>query len=203
VAVLIVISMPSAKNVNFYKYYVTRYGSKTIKFVDYLTNKEKMHCNKIKTFALFSIYLLGLTLKAQTASIAAGGDASSNQGIIAYSIGQVVYTINHGPTGSVAQGVQQAFEISVAAELQEIRGINLTVHAYPNPTIDFLNLKIENYHNKNLSYQLIDINGKLLESEKLIDNQTRIVMSNLPSATYFVKVIQNNKEVKNFKIIKY
>ena len=46
------------------------------------------------------------------------------------------------------------------------------------------------------------MNGKLLQSEKITGNQTSIVMSNLVPATYFVKVIQGNKEVKTFKIIK-
>jgi hypothetical protein len=32
--------------------------------------------------------------------------------------------------------------------------------------------------------------------------QTSIVMSNLVPATYFVKVIESNREVKTFKIIK-
>lgn len=38
--------------------------------------------------------------------------------------------------------------------------------------------------------------------EKIIVNQTSIVMSNLEPATYIMKVIQENKEVKTFKIIK-
>jgi len=64
------------------------------------------------------------------------------------------------------------------------------------------NLKIENYDNTNLSYQLFDISGKLLETKKLESNETSIVMNNLVKTTYFLRVIENNKEVKTFKIIK-
>jgi hypothetical protein len=53
-----------------------------------------------------------------------------------------------------------------------------------------------------LSYQLFDMYGKLLETKKLDGYETNIVMSNLVPATYFVKVIQGNKEIKTFKIIK-
>jgi hypothetical protein len=49
---------------------------------------------------------------------------------------------------------------------------------------------------------LYDMNGKLLQSEKIAGKQTSIVMSNLVTATYFVKVVQGNKEVKTFIIIK-
>jgi len=159
-----------------------------------------------KKLKLSAVLLLGLGLTglhAQTAVPATGGNASGSGGTVSYSVGQVAYTTNTGGSnGSVAQGVQQPFEISVITGLEEAKGISLSVSAYPNPTADFLNLKVENYDNTNLSYQLFDISGKLLESKKITGNQTSIVMSNLVPATYFVKVTESNKEVKTFKIIK-
>jgi hypothetical protein len=161
-----------------------------------------MNTKKIKIVVLFLLGFGLQTAQAQESVLAAGGDASGSGGTVAYSVGQIVYTTNTGTNGSVAQGVHQAFEISVVG-LEEVKGINLTVSAYPNPTTDFLNLKVENYDNRNLSYQLFDMSGKLLETKKLEGSQTSIGMSNLAAATYFVKVIQNNYEVKIFKIIKY
>ncbi|MGB4260925.1 MAG: T9SS type A sorting domain-containing protein, partial [Candidatus Cloacimonas acidaminovorans] len=149
---------------------------------------------------------LGLTgLQAQTSVNATGGNASGSGGSASYSLGQVVYTTNIGANGSVAQGVQQPFEISVVTAIEEAKGINLSVTAYPNPTTDFLQLKVDastTLSIQSMSYQLYDMNGKLLQSEKITGNQTSIVMSNLVPANYFVKVIQANKEVKTFKIIK-
>ncbi|MDY0143012.1 MAG: T9SS type A sorting domain-containing protein [Bacteroidales bacterium] len=160
---------------------------------------------KHKRLKLSVILLLGLGLtglQAQESINATGRDASGSGGSASYSVGQVVYTTNTGTNGSVAQGVQQPFEISVVAGLEEAKGINLSVTAYPNPTTDYLTLSIGEFEISNLSYQLYDMNGKLLQSEKITGNQTSIVMSNLVPATYFIKVIQNNKEVKTFKIIK-
>ncbi len=77
------------------------------------------------------------------------------------------------------------------------------ISAYPNPTTDFLNLKVERYEDRNLSYQLFDVNGKIIETKKLKSEQTSINMRNLVPATYFIHIIQNNKKVKTFKIIKY
>ena len=158
-----------------------------------------------KRLKLSAVLLLGLGLtglQAQESANATGGNASGSGGSVSYSVGQVVYTTNTGTSGSVAQGVQQPYEISVVTGLEEAKGINLSVSAYPNPTTDFLELKVESEKLKDLSYQLYDMNGKLLQSEKITGNQTSIVMSNLVPATYFVKVIQGNKEVKTFKIIK-
>ena len=158
-----------------------------------------------KKLKLSAVLLLGLGLtglQAQTSINATGGDATGGGGSASYSVGQVVYTTNTGTSGSVAQGVQQAFEISVVTAIEEAKGINLSVTAYPNPTTDYLTLRIDEFEISNLSFQLYDMNGKLLQNEKITGNQTSIVMSNLVPATYFVKVIQGSKEVKTFKIIK-
>jgi hypothetical protein len=121
---------------------------------------------------------------------------------VSYSVGQIVYTTNTGTSGSVAQGVQQPFEISVVTGLEEAKGINLSVSAYPNPTTDYLTLSIGGFDISNLSYHLYDMNGKLLRNEKLTGNETQINMSNYVPSTYFVKVITGNQTIKTFKIIK-
>ncbi len=160
---------------------------------------------KHKRLKLSALLFLGLGLtglQAQTSVNATGGDALGSGGSASYSVGQVVYTTNTGTNGSVAQGVQQAFEISVVTGLEEAKGINLSVSAYPNPTTDYLTLEVKDVELLNLHFQMYDMNGKLLQNEKITGNQTSIVMSNLVPATYFVKVIQGNKEFKTFKIIK-
>ena len=160
---------------------------------------------RLKRLKLSAVLLLGLGLtglQAQESVNATGGDASGSGGTVSYSVGQVVYTNNTGTNGSVAQGVQQAFEISVVTGIEEAKGINLSVSAYPNPTTDYLTLSISEFEISNLTYQLYDISGKLLQSEKITGNQTNIVMSNLVPANYFVKVIAGNQLIKEFKIIK-
>ena len=161
-----------------------------------------MRNKKLKLSAVL-LFGLGLTgLQAQETIPATGGNASGSGGSASYSVGQVIYTTNTGTNGSVAQGVQQPFEISEVTGIEQAKGINLNCSAYPNPTTDFLMLKVENYDKENLSYQLYDISGKLLENKKVTGTETSIVMSNLVPATYFVKVTEGNKEVKTFKIIK-
>ena len=158
-----------------------------------------------KRLKLSAVLLLGLGLtglQAQTSVNATGSNASGSGGSVSYSVGQVVYTTNTGASGSVAQCVQQPFEISIVTGIEEAKGINLSVSAYPNPTTDYLTLSISEFEISNLTYQLYDISGKLLQSEKITGNQTNIVMSNLVPANYFVKVIAGNQLIKEFKIIK-
>lgn len=160
---------------------------------------------KHKKVKLSVILLLGLGLtglQAQEAIPASGGNASGSGGAVSYSVGQLVYTTNTGTSGFVAQGVQQPYEILVATGIEEVKGITLQCSAYPNPATDYVKLKVENYETENLTYRLYDINGKLLESKKVDGSETSINMETLVPATYFLKVIDNNKEVKTFKIIK-
>jgi hypothetical protein len=158
-----------------------------------------------KKLKLSAILLLGLGLtglQAQTSINATGGNASGSGGSVSYSVGQVVYTTHTGTNGSVAEGVQKPFEISVVTGLEEAKGINLSVTAYPNPTTDFLQLKVESEKLKDLSYQLYDMTGKLLQNKKLTGTETQIDMSSYVPATYFVRVIAESKSIKEFKIIK-
>ena len=160
-----------------------------------------------KRLKLSVVLLLGLGLtglQAQESINSTGGNASGGGGTVSYSIGQVVYTTNTSVAyGSVAQGVQQPFEISVITAIKQAQDITLVCSVYPNPASDFLTLKVDNYDAESLSYKLFDANGKLLESKIVTGNITIISMANLLPSLYFLKVIDNQKEIKTFKIIKY
>ena len=97
--------------------------------------------------------------------------------------------------------MQQPFEISVVLGIDN-HAINLELSAYPNPTTNYLTLNIGNTPLSTLNFQLYDITGTLIESKKITSSIETIDMENLPTATYFLKVAENNKEVKTFKIIK-
>lgn len=140
---------------------------------------------------------------AQESVNVSGGSVSGTGGIVSYSVGQVFYTtITSVSNGSVSHGMQMRYQISVETEIVVSNDIELTIATFPNPTTDLLTLQVENYNNRNLIYQLLDINGMVLETRNLDGNQTIINMSQLVSALYFVKVIENNNEIKTFKIIK-
>jgi len=141
-------------------------------------------------------------LQGQEALPASGGNISEEGGSVSYTVGQVVYNTNTGTNGSVAEGVQQPYEISVVTGIKEAKGISLTCSVYPNPASEFLKLKIDNYSGNTLSYQLYDLSGKLLENKNISNNETRISMGHLVPSTYFLKVIDHGKEIKSFKIIK-
>jgi hypothetical protein len=161
-----------------------------------------MRCEKSK-LSVVLLLGLGLTgLQAQTSVNATGSNASGSGGTANYSVGQVVFTTNTGTNGSVAQGVQQPYEISGVTGIKDAKGITLQCSAYPNPATDFLTLKIEGEVKTQYTASLYDNAGKLLDSKKIENIETIFSMKNIVSATYFLKVSQGEKEIKIFKIIK-
>jgi hypothetical protein len=171
-----------------------------------ITNKQaEMSYNLVKLSALLLLFF-GITgLHAQEAIPAAGGNASGSGGSASFTVGQVAYTTSTSSNGSVAQGVQQPYEISVVTDLEEALGIIPGLTVYPNPITDFLTLKVDastSLSVRSMRYQLYDISGKLIENKELTSNETSIDMKNLVPAVYFLKITSNNKAIITFKIIK-
>ncbi len=166
--------------------------------------KGKDMKNNYKLLTIVILLFWGLNnLQAQKTISATGGEASGGGGSASYTVGQVVYTTNVGTNGnSIAQGVQQPFEISVTTSIPEAKDISLNVSAYPNPATNYLTINVKNYETKNLQYQVFDINGKILQTVKATGAETKIETNNFVPANYFVKVFDNQKEIKVFKIIK-
>jgi hypothetical protein len=145
--------------------------------------------------------LWGSLAQAQESANSSGGNASGSGGTVAYSIGQVFYTSNAGSSGTVDPGVQHAYEI-YSVGINETN-LNISLTAFPNPTTEYLTLQISDFINEKLFYQLYDLQGKLLTSGQVTAKQTQINTSSLPSATYFINVVnQENIKVQSFKIIK-
>ena len=158
--------------------------------------------NKLKSWAMLLTGLLmaGFT-QAQESINTTGGNATGSGGNVSYSIGQVAYTNNTGSNGSVAQGVQQPYEILTVALNENEPKITLSV--FPNPVADNLILQVNELEQSTLNFQLCDAQGKQISKGQVTSKQTQINTASLSTATYFIYVVnQENKKVQTFKIIK-
>ena len=142
-------------------------------------------------------------LHGQETIATTGGNFSGSGGSVSYTIGQVVYSTFSGTNGSVVQGVQQPYEISVVTSVENSEEITLDCIVYPNPTRNTIRLSVESSDFDNMSTRLYDNNGKIIQEMKIESKETEISMHNLVPSMYFLKVIKNKKELKTFKIIKY
>ncbi len=149
---------------------------------------------------MFAVCILIFTnAYGQQGTGSSGADASGGGGSVSYTLGQVVYNSYSGSTGSIEEGVQHAYTITVTTGLENPK-IQLSISVYPNPTSRYLTLQVEN--STGILYEIWNIAGQLLESKKISSTATTITMDQYPTGTYLFKVIQENNEIKTFHIIK-
>ena len=161
-----------------------------------------MLMNLLKKSIFLAFVVLATQLaRAQETLPVSGGEATGSGGSANYTVGQVFYTTHTTTAGSVSQGVQHPFEFQTLSN-PALTAVNLTAVTYPNPTKDFIILKITDRTINNLRYTLFDINGKSIESDAITAASTAIQMKHLASGAYVLKVIQKNKPLKSFKILK-
>lgn len=155
---------------------------------------------------LCTLLLLGLGLaglQAQEAVPVTGGEATGNGGTVSYTIGQVSYTTMAGINGSVTEGVQQPYEIFTVSGVNVASGLTLNCIIYPNPSSDFIQLKVDRKNLEGLSCKLYNMQGKILKTINIVQSETNISMKELGASTYYLKITDGQNEWKVFKIIKH
>lgn len=158
---------------------------------------------KALLLTVFSLFI-NEYVQSQENTLTTGGLASGDGGTSSYSVGQTFYTQSHNNDYSITCGLQQAFEISEISSIEESIKTSILCSAYPNPVVDNLKLEIISDHfiSSNFSFQIYDINGKIILYQNITTNETSIEMSELTPATYFLKIFNNTREIKVFKIVK-
>ena len=154
-----------------------------------------------KTFLFLIVLLATQFVYSQEVISASAGSATGSLGSGSYTFGQVFYTTHTAATGSVSQGVQHPFEIQTLSNAA-LTTVNLTAVTYPNPTKDFIILKITDSALNNLRYTLFDVNGKSIASDSITESSTQIQLKHLSIGAYILKVSQQNQSLKTFKILK-
>tara|TARA_B110000977_G_scaffold69035_1_gene93712 strand:- start:539 stop:1015 length:477 start_codon:yes stop_codon:yes gene_type:complete len=146
-------------------------------------------------------FLVPFFIISQEIISSTNGDSSGSGGSSSYTIGQVFFNTIESDNGSLVQGVQQPFEFQTLST-PALLTVQLTAVTYPNPTTDFVLLKILDTALENLQYTLFDLNGKTIVSKKINSFSTKITMKNFATGMYLLKLTKNNQPLKTFKIIK-
>jgi hypothetical protein len=154
----------------------------------------------LKLLIFYWLLYYGSTLNAQQI-VTTGGDYHQNSsGSISYTIGEVAIETFSKTNNILTQGFHQTYLVAVA--VNELKGLDFEISAFPNPTKDIVMLKVPAEKLAGMQYRLYDMNGKLLQYKFLKGTETEISFTNLTPATYFIKVVKGEKELKTFKIVK-
>jgi hypothetical protein len=148
----------------------------------------------------FLFLICSNTFFAQQNTVSSGGNATNIDGNASYTVGLVAYQFSSGSNGNASTGVQHTFEAILA--LPDLFP-NLQIAVFPNPAVTSVTLQVDaDGIQENMTYSIIDSNGKIISIAKITSNQTTINVEQLTNAIYFLTVNQNNQPLKTFKLIK-
>jgi hypothetical protein len=137
-------------------------------------------------------------LIAQEGFSASGFDAVSTGGSVSSTIGQVFYHQWTENEGKINEGIQQPYEIFVVSVDDNLK---TSVLLFPNPTQDFVLLKMEN-NVKDFSYTLYSMDGKWLEDQKIDQEETVLSLQKYSCNIFLLVIYKGNNIVKTYKVIK-
>jgi len=155
---------------------------------------KKIYTSVLTIFTTFAI--------AQTNTLqvigSAGNTATNGNTQLTWTIGEPIVTAATSTNNILTQGFNQGTLIITAIE--DLKNLNVSIQ--PNPTSDFAIIKLDDQNISNAQYTLTDINGKVIQQNKIENIQTSVSFQDLANATYFIQVITNNQKAKTFKVIK-
>jgi hypothetical protein len=169
----------------------------------------------MKHFAriLFAFFLIAMifpgivTVKAQQVVSTSGNHAGNSTVQLSWTIGETVTRTISSGSNILTQGMHQS-KLTVTA-IEELVGLGFKISAFPNPATECVHLKVVSLSRgkasdmwKDFSFQIYDLNGKVLIYNQIEGPETVIRMDSYAPSIYFLKIMDYNKEVKTFKIIK-
>jgi hypothetical protein len=166
--------------------------------------------NTILLLTMFTLVQTSFSQKISRQVISSsGGEARTSKTIISYTIGEPVVTTYETNTNTLTQGFQQG-NITVEKNIESTYvnpELNITdyknVSLFPNPTKGLITLNMSGMDLlSDYSYNLFDMEGRLIKTGITQSEQTQIDISSVSSGCYILVVNGSNKAIKEFKVIK-
>ncbi|PCJ23762.1 MAG: hypothetical protein COA97_11110 [Flavobacteriales bacterium] len=156
----------------------------------------------MKKTLILLLYIISLSVGAQTIereTISSNGNFYSNSvGQLSITLGEpVIATVSSG-SNTLTQGFQQT-KISVTG-IEDYQ-TDFIMNVFPNPVSDFITIKLEEI-TENINYSIYTVESKMVVSNKITELETKLNISHLAKGNYFLKITQQNKTIKTYKIIK-
>ena len=149
-------------------------------------------------FILFMFY--SSWIFAQQVVSSAGSTMVNASGSISFTIGEgISQTISKGDN-TLTQGFHQT-TLSVSS-INKIKDLDFIISVFPNPTHNWVSLKIGKENVAGLKIYLFNIDGKLISQKNIESNDTNVPFQNLNEGVYLLKISDGLHELKTFKIIK-
>ena len=132
--------------------------------------------------------------------VSSNGKTFANKDVIfQQTIGQVAMKTLIAPNNMITQGFQQS-EINIV-KTEDFNPL-FEFSFFPNPSSDFIQYKVGKNTLENTQISLFSTNAQILFSVPMQNMGGNIDVSALPDGTYILTLIQKNKTLKSFQVIK-
>ena len=146
-----------------------------------------------------SFWCMMLFAQPQQVVSSAGNTFENSSGSISFTIGEPVTSTLSASGNILTQGFHQPKLVII--DNQPLKMLGMDIMAYPNPVKEFVILRIEEF--QGFSYALYDLTGRIIEKNEIFRTETEIDFNILEPSAYILKVLNNKKEIRTFKIIKH
>lgn len=128
----------------------------------------------------------------------AGNSTSNSDAGVCWTVGECLTGNYESSLSTVSHGfIIFETSVNISKTLSEFNTL-----VYPNPFSDNVFLRVEEYNVRNLSYSLHDLKGELLLSKNIKSSISEIELKKYPPSIYILNVLDDNKIIRSFKIIK-
>ena len=129
-----------------------------------------------------------------------GGFAVNNKFSLSYTVGEIVTDLARDTVNNIdlTQGFHQSYISIVSVENHDF---DVDISIFPNPAVDFLNVKISDINKAN-KLSMYDVSGKLLSQQQIYNNEFKISFSRVSTGNYILVFTKDDNKIKTIKVQK-
>ena len=129
-----------------------------------------------------------------------GGFVVNNQFSLSYTVGEIVTDLARDTVNNIdlTQGFHQSYISIVSVEDHDF---DVDISIFPNPAVDFLNVKISDINKAN-KLSMYDVSGKLLSQQQIYNNEFKISFSRVSTGNYILVFTKDDNKIKTIKVQK-
>lgn len=116
---------------------------------------------------------------------------------------RIIVTVNDIPGGHISEGAFDQFEITDGSvSVNELEKSN-TVHIFPNPFNEIINVQLNDINNSAIQIQIVDVTGKLVDKFNFTNENNIQLQNTYKKGIYFINIYENGSLVKSQKLVKF
>jgi hypothetical protein len=156
---------------------------------------------KKKNGFIIILLICALHVQGQQQVVSSAGNFYSNtSGSISWTLGEIAIETLTTANNILTQGFQQS-RLTVTG-IDDLPVLDFEIVVFPNPASDHLIIRTDKEQHKNLHYQLYDLSGKIILQNKILETETKIPVNHLKPAVYLLRIIEGNRQMRAFKVVK-